>query len=121
MQYSYLFLTNAFQGRSRKSAHHLGRASPASSYHASDSYCKIIDDASKANVTPGTMFSDDLQRYDVATKFSVTCILLPKVVSFKHATQIPASEVLPMKVINMHVFLCYLETRKHFGQGDVFI
>ena len=34
-------------------------------------------------------------------------------------TQIPAREVLLMKVINMHVFICHLETRKHFSQGDV--
>ena len=27
------------------------------------------------------------------------------VVSFQHATQIPASEVLPVKAINMHVFV----------------
>ena len=31
-------------------------------------------------------------------------IYLPKTVSFKHATQIPACEVLPIKAINMHVF-----------------
>ena len=53
-------------------------------------------------------------------RYSLFTILLPKVVSFKHATQIPAREVLPVIAINMHVFLCYLETRKHFTQGDVF-
>ena len=37
-------------------------------------------------------------------------ILLDKVVSFKHSTQILAREVLPVKAINMHVFLCYLES-----------
>ena len=47
---------------------------------------------------------------------SLGIILLLKVVSFKHGTQIPAREVLPMKVRNMPVFLCYLETGKHFSQ-----
>ena len=52
--------------------------------------------------------------------YSLFTILLPKVVSFKHATQIPAREVLPVKAINMHVLLYYLETRKDFSQGVVF-
>ena len=43
-----------------------------------------------------------------------------KVVSFKHVMQIAAHEVLPMKVIIMHVFLCYLETSISV-RGDVFI
>ena len=50
--------------------------------------------------------------------YSLFAILLGKVVSFKHATQIPAREVLPVKAINMHVFLCFFEgatslKRKH--------
>ena len=51
--------------------------------------------------------------------YSLFTILLPKVVNFKHSMQIPALEVLPMRAINMHIFLC-LETRKDFSQGDVF-
>ena len=50
--------------------------------------------------------------------YCLSNILLGQVVSFKHATQISASEVPLVKSINMHVFLCYLETRKHFSQGD---
>ena len=34
---------------------------------------------------------------------------------------IPAREVLPVKAIKMHVFLCFLETRKHFSQGGCFV
>ena len=37
--------------------------------------------------------------------YSLVTIHPGKVVSFKHATQIPVSEVLPVKAINMHVFL----------------
>ena len=29
----------------------------------------------------------------------------------------PALEVLPMKAINMHVFLYYLDSKKHFSKG----
>ena len=55
------------------------------------------------------------------TKCSLSTILPGKVVSFKHAMQVPAREVLLVKAINMHVFLCFFETRKHFSQGDVFV
>ena len=41
--------------------------------------------------------------------YSLFAILQGKVVSFKHATQIPAREVLPVKAINIHVFLCFFE------------
>ena len=47
-------------------------------------------------------------------KYILFTIFLDEVLSFKHATEIPAREV---KAINMHVFLCYLETGKHFSLG----
>ena len=34
---------------------------------------------------------------------------------FQTCQQIHAREVLLMKAINMHVFFCYLKTRKHFS------
>ena len=58
---------------------------------------------------------------DIALSYSLFTILLGKIVNFKHAMKIPAREVFPLKAINMHVFLCYLETRKHFSQGNVFV
>ena len=48
-------------------------------------------------------------------------ILLGQAVCFKHATQLPACEVLLMEAMQIHVFLCYLETRKRFSPGDVFV
>ena len=53
--------------------------------------------------------------------YGLFTIFLGKVVCFKHATQIPAREVLLVKVKNMHMFLCFLETRKRFSQEEVFI
>ena len=51
--------------------------------------------------------------------YSLFTLLLGKVVSFDHATQIPAREVLLVSAINM--FLCHLETRKRFSQRDVIV
>ena len=51
--------------------------------------------------------------------YSMFTILLDKVFSFKHTPQIPARKVLPVKAMNMYVFLCYLEIRKHFSHGHV--
>ena len=48
-------------------------------------------------------------------------IFLGQVVSFKYAMQIPTDEILLVKAINMRLLLCFLETGKHFSQGDVFV
>ena len=54
----------------------------------------------------------------VSKCYSLFTILRGKAVSLKHSMQILAREVLLVKAISMHVFLCYLEPRKHFSQGD---
>ena len=60
-------------------------------------------------------------KYIYSPAYTLFAIFLSKIVSFKQATQISARELLAMKAINMHVFLCFLETRKHFSQGDVIV
>ena len=51
---------------------------------------------------------------------SVYLLSFQSKVSFKHATQISAGEVLLVKTVNMHGFLCYRETKKQSSEGGCF-